>query len=323
MSDEYDVLIKNNTWELVPRPSGVNIIRSMWIFCHKLNSDGSFERYKPRLVGDGKTQQLDVKNAFLHGDLYETVYMYQPVGFRDPVYPDHVCKLRKSLYDLKQAPELGGLFLSQQKYVESIIARVGMSSCKSSATPIDTKSKLSGFSSSPCEDPSLFRSLAGALQYLTFTRPNISYVVKQICLFMHAPMTDHMLALKRVATISRSSAEVEYRGVANVVSEACWLRNFLLELYHPLTKATIVYCDNVSAIYLSENPVQHQCTKRVEIDIHFVREKVARGDVRVLHVPSRYQIADIFSKGLPLILFTDFRDSLSVRPPPAPPEGLY
>lgn len=82
---------------------------------------------------------------------------------------------------------------------------------------------------------------------------------------------------KRQPTLSRSSAEAEYRGVANVVSESCWLRNLLLELHCPIRTATLVYCDNVSAIYLSGNPVQHQRTKHIEMDIHFVREKVARG----------------------------------------------
>ena len=83
-----------------------------------------------------------------------------------------------------------------------------------------------------------------------------------------------------------------------------------------------MYCDNVSAIYLTRNPVQHQRTKHIEMDIHFVREKVARGHVQVLHVPSRYQLADIFTKGLPLILFEDFRDSLSVQKPPATTTGV-
>lgn len=127
---------------------------------------------------------------------------------------------------------------------------------------------------------------------------------------------------KRQATLSRSSAEAEYRGVANVVSESCWLRNLLLELHCPIPQATLVYCDNISAIYLAGNPVQHQRTKHIEMDIHFVREKVARGQVRVLHVPSRYQIADIFTKGLPLVLFEDFRDSLSIRRPPASTAGV-
>ena len=121
---------------------------------------------------------------------------------------------------------------------------------------------------------------------------------------------------KRQPILSRNNAEAEYRGVANVVSDSCWIKNLLLELHCPIQKATLVYCDNVSAIYLSG-----QRTKHIEMDIHFVREKVARGEVRVLHVPSRYQIADIFTKGLPRVLFNDFRDSLSIREPPASTEG--
>ena len=87
-------------------------------------------------------------------------------------------------------------------------------------------------------------------------------------------------------TVSLSSAEAEYRGVANVVAKACWIRQLLDELHRPLPHATLVYCDNISAVYLSTNLVHHQRTKHVEIDIHFVRERVALGAVRVLHVPT-------------------------------------
>ena len=62
----------------------------------------------------------------------------------------------------------------------------------------------------------------------------------------------------------------------------------LQELHIPLSKATIVYCDNVSAVYMTANPVHHRWTKHIEIDIHFVREKVALGDVWILHVPSSH-----------------------------------
>ncbi|GKF47030.1 ribonuclease H-like domain-containing protein, partial [Tanacetum coccineum] len=126
---------------------------------------------------------------------------------------------------------------------------------------------------------------------------------------------------KRQPTLSHSSAEAEYRGVANAVAETCWVRNLLRELHTPLSSATIVYCDNVSAVYLSSNPVQHQRTKHIEIDIHFVWDLVATGQVRVLHVPSRFQYADIFTKGLPSALFEEFPTSLSVRCPPAPTAG--
>nr|XP_040258199.1 uncharacterized protein LOC109776374 [Aegilops tauschii subsp. strangulata] len=91
---------------------------------------------------------------------------------------------------------------------------------------------------------------------------------------------------KRQPIISRSSAEAEYRAVANTVAECSWLRQLLQELLCDVHKATLVYCDNVSAVYLSANPVHHRRTKHIELDIHFVREKVALGRFRVLHVPT-------------------------------------
>nr|GFA19039.1 ribonuclease H-like domain-containing protein [Tanacetum cinerariifolium] len=72
-------------------------------------------------------------------------------------------------------------------------------------------------------------------------------------------------------------AEAEYRGIANAVAETCWIWNLLRELHTPLSSAIIVYCDNVSAVYLSSNPVQHQRIKHTETDIHFVRDLVATG----------------------------------------------
>jgi len=118
---------------------------------------------------------------------------------------------------------------------------------------------------------------------------------------------------KRQSTISRSSAEAEYRAVDNAVAEATWLRQLLLELHTPLRRATLVYCDNISAVYMSSNPVQHQRTKHIEIDLHFVRERVSIGEVRVMHVPTASQYADIFTKGLPSSVFSEFKSRLNIR----------
>ncbi|GKB97224.1 ribonuclease H-like domain-containing protein [Tanacetum coccineum] len=111
--------------------------------------------------------------------------------------------------------------------------------------------------------------------------------------------------------------KAEHRGVANAVAETCWLYNLLRKLHTPLYFATLVYYDNVSAVYLSCNPVQHQRTKHIKIDIHFIRDLVALGHVRVLHVLSRYQFADIFTKGLSSVCLRlylrSFCTSLSVR----------
>ena len=83
-------------------------------------------------------------------------------------------------------------------------------------------------------------------------------------------------------------------------------------LHSPLAKSTLVYYDNISAVYLSTNPVQHQRTKHVEIDLHFVRDRVTIGDVRVLHVPTTSQFADIFTKEMPSSTFSEFRSSLNL-----------
>ncbi|GKD96259.1 ribonuclease H-like domain-containing protein, partial [Tanacetum coccineum] len=190
-----------------------------------------------------------------------------------------------------------GLFLSQRKYALQLIERAHMVHCNPSRTPVDTESKL-GPEGVPVQDPTLYRSLAGGLQYLTFTRPDLSYAVQQVFLYMHDPREPHFAALKHILryvrgtidfglqlyvfikhTISRSSAEAEYRGVANVVAETTWLHNLLRELHSPLSTATLVYCDNVSAVHMSANPVQHQRTKHIEIDIHFVRDMVTAGQV--------------------------------------------
>ncbi|KAJ0640006.1 putative RNA-directed DNA polymerase [Helianthus annuus] len=135
---EVNALHKNHTWTLVPRPFNANIVGSKWLFRTKFPADGSIERHKARLVAQGFTQvpgvdfeytfspvvkaatvrtvlalavinqwhlhQLDVNNAFLHGNLTETIYMEQPKGFVNARFPNHVCKLNKAIYGLKQAP---------------------------------------------------------------------------------------------------------------------------------------------------------------------------------------------------------------------------
>ncbi|GJT23553.1 ribonuclease H-like domain-containing protein [Tanacetum coccineum] len=364
MYDEYNALVKNGTWILVSRPSDVNLVRSMWLFKHKFHADvvkSATIRTVLSLVVSRQwpIHQLDVKNAFLNGDLSETVYMHQPPGFVDSRYPNHgsqVAYLLIYVDDIILTTSFPVL-LQQIKYARQLLERAHMVNCNPSRTPIDTDSKL-GPDGVPVQDPTLYRSLAGGLQYLTFTRPDLSYAVQQgtleLGLQLYASATtslvgytdadwagcpstrrstsgycvflgDNLLSwsAKRQHTISRSSAEAEYRGVANVVAETAWIRNLLRELHSPLLTATLVYCDNVSAVYMSANPVQHQRTKHIEIDIHFVRDMVKAGHVRVLHVPSRFQYADIFTKGLPSALFEDFRSSLSVRPPPAPTAGAY
>nr|GEY94116.1 ribonuclease H-like domain-containing protein [Tanacetum cinerariifolium] len=116
----------------------------------------------------------------------------------------------------------------------------------------------------------------------------ISPMAEEILEMLRVCVAKKSWSSKRQQTISHSSAEAKYRGVANVIAETAWLRNLLREQDSPLSAATLVYCDNVNATYLSANPVQPQQTKHIDIDIHFVHDLVTAGQVRVLYVPSCY-----------------------------------
>ncbi|GJR93540.1 ribonuclease H-like domain-containing protein [Tanacetum coccineum] len=239
------------------------------------------------------------------GDLSETVlFASMPLGFVGLRYPNMILEFDMTdlgalnyFLGISAVRHPTGLFLSQKKYARQLLERAHMVNCNLSRTPVDTDSKLG-------PDGVLFRILL--------------YTLKIVCLYMHDPegVGRHFVALKRILRYVQGTLELG------------------LQLYASATSSLVGYTDAdwtvleefgvvLSAVYMSANPVQHQRTKHIEIDIHFVRDMVKAGHVRVLHVPSSFQYADIFTKGLPSALFEDFRSSLSVRPPPAPTAGAY
>ncbi|GJT21726.1 ribonuclease H-like domain-containing protein [Tanacetum coccineum] len=190
-----------------------------------------------------------------------------------------------------------------------------MLNCKPCRTPVDTDSKLSA-DGAPISDSTLYRSLAGALQYLTFTRPDISYAVQQVCLFMHDPREPHLSALKEDLTMRIG------RVVPLLVDQPLVIVFFPGNISLRASKRQFTLLLDL-VLRLRIGFANAGCRKLAVtlsnyIDIHFVRDLVATGAIRVLHVPSRYQYADIFPKVYLLVIFDDFIPVWKRPCPPAP-----
>ncbi|XP_028053049.1 uncharacterized protein LOC114257489 [Camellia sinensis] len=267
-----------------------------------------------------------------------------------------------------------GYVLSQQKYASKILAKAGMNDCKSYSSPMAIKvSTLSFDADLPLSQPSIYRSLVGALQYLTITRPNLASVVNHVCQFMQALLNSHFASVKRLLryikgilgrglhfssgslilnaysdsdwaknvldrrsttgycaylglnliswsakkqpTVSRSSSEAEYRALAHASIELSWLGMLLAERHCPVPVPTL-WCDNLSAIAMSHNPVFHARTIHIEVDYHFVRERIAAKKLHICYIPTTDQITDIFTKPLSVARFQYLQSKLLVLPSP-------
>ena len=115
------------------------------------------------------------------------------------------------------------------------------------------------------------------------------------------------------AIVSRSSTEAEYKAVANATAEVIWVQTLLKELGVQTPQAAQLWCDNIGATYLSANPVFHARTKHIEVDYHFVRERVARKQLEIKFVPSRDQVADGFTKPLSTRQLENFKHNLNLN----------
>uniref|UniRef100_A0A2N9J1M4 Integrase catalytic domain-containing protein n=1 Tax=Fagus sylvatica TaxID=28930 RepID=A0A2N9J1M4_FAGSY len=490
MVEEMEALQKNSTWKLVELPKDKKTVGCKWVFTVKHKADGSIERFKARLVAKGYTQtygidyqetfapvakintirvllslaanlewplqQFDVKNAFLHGDLEEEVYMDFPPGFSTSSESGKVCRLRKSLYGLKQSPrawfgrfthsmrkygyhqsqsdhtlflkhsnegkvtalivyvddivvtgndimEMGklktylakefeikdlgtlryflgievarskeGIFVSQRKYVLDLLVETGMLACKPIDTPIEQNHRLGEDIDDTPVDRERYQKLVGKLIYLSHTRPDIAFAVSVVSQFMHAPCEKHMEAVYRIlrylksapgkglmlyknghlevegytdadwagsitdrrstsgyctfvggnlvtwrskkqSVVARSSAEAEFRAMAHGICEMLWLKAMLKELGVHSKDPMKLYCDNKAAISIAHNPVQHDRTKHVEVDRHFIKEKLTEGLICTPFVRTENQLADILTKGVSNKIFNSALDKLGIR----------
>nr|GEZ47630.1 hypothetical protein [Tanacetum cinerariifolium] len=269
--------------------------------------------------------QMDVKTAFLHDSLKEDVYVCQPEGFIDADHPSHVYKLKKALYGLKQAPrawydELLTFLLQNHffkgtidltlfirrfhddilvsKYVLEILKKYGMESCDPVGTPMEIKDKLDLDQNGAPVDATKYRSMIGALMYLTSSRPYIVYATCLCARYQAKPTEKHLTDVKRI-----------FRYLWGTINTGLWYsKDFGFELTR-FSDDDYAGCKDIFkitsaiAITISCNPVQHSRTKHIAVCYHFIKEHVEKGMIELYFVKTDYQLADIFTKALPADCF--------------------
>ncbi|XP_071683458.1 uncharacterized protein [Lolium perenne] len=228
MEEEYNALLENKTWHLVPPNRNKNLIDCKWVYRIKKKADGSIDRYKARLVAKGFKQRY-----------------------------------------VKDTLKLGITFIKSSSTLLSAFSDADWAGC------LDDRRSTGGFA--------------------IFVGPNLV-----------------SWSARKQATVSRSSTEAEYKALANATAEMIWVEALLTELGVKLLQKPSLWCDNLGATYLSANPVFHARTKHIEIDFHFVRERVADNRLAIRFISSKDQVADGFTKALPVKKLDEFKRNLNL-----------
>ncbi|GJW02217.1 retrovirus-related pol polyprotein from transposon TNT 1-94 [Tanacetum coccineum] len=297
MQEELNEFERLKVWELVPRPDKVMVITLKWIYKVKLDELGGILKNKARLVARGYHQeegvdveesfapvarleairiflmfaahmnmvvyQIDVKTAFLNGNLREEVYVSQPDGFVDKDNPNHVYKLKKALYGMKQALhawyDMLSSFLISQDFSKGsvyptlfirrdgneLLMKYGFDSCDPVDTSMVEKSKLDEDKEGKAVDPSHYHGMSGTLLYLTASRPDLQFAICMCARCGSAGCQIHVVATigsmqllgdrlvswssKRKKSVAISSTEADYIALSGCCAQILWMRSQLTD----------------------------------------------------------------------------------------------
>ncbi|KAJ0936654.1 putative RNA-directed DNA polymerase [Helianthus annuus] len=250
MKEELASIKRNNTWSLTNLPAGQRAIGVRWVFKLKKNAEGKIIKHKAPLVAKGYVQKkgidfedafapvarietirlllavaakeswvvhhMDVKSAFLNGELVEEVYVTQPTGFEIKGKEQMVYRLHKALYGLRQAPRAWNARLDRslkefgfskcaheqavykENYANKILKLAGMTKCNAAKYPMEHKLRLVKDEKGKEVNPTEYRRVIGCLRYLIHTRPDLSYAVGVVSRFMQTPKESHLAAVKQI-----------------------------------------------------------------------------------------------------------------------------
>ncbi|KAG8488749.1 hypothetical protein CXB51_016615 [Gossypium anomalum] len=320
MHNELHALLQNCTWSICSLPDNRRAIGCKWLFKVKKKANGSVD-----LMKGWPLRQVDVNNAFLNGELTEEICMTQPLGLKRYVQMGLFLNQKKYITEIIHKTGMSRVSATPTPTVSlpKLVASDGSPSFADGhlyrivvgmlqyvcITRLDLSfcvNKLSQYMNSPSE--SHWKAVKRVLRYLIGTLDHGLYLSKgQFALVYYSDAdwassvedrrstTGYVVYLganpvawcsKKQPVVSRSSSEAEYRSLDNCVSELLWVKWLLDELSMPLCQPPVIWCDNASTVSMAANPTHHARVKHVEIDHHFVREKVLDGTLQVNFVLS-------------------------------------
>nr|GEW99969.1 ribonuclease H-like domain, reverse transcriptase, RNA-dependent DNA polymerase [Tanacetum cinerariifolium] len=327
MIAELDSINKNNTWELTTLPKGQKAIGLKWVFKTKKDANGDIIKHKARLVAKGYIQQhdidfeevlapvarmetirlllaiaannkwevhhLDIKFAFLHGDLKEEVYVTQPEGFIKRQDNEKVYRLIKALYGLRQAPRAWNIEL------DNTLKSLDFKKCALEQA-IYTKTSKNSTLLIGVHDYGITYKHNGGNKIHGFS--DSSYGINTlegkgttdiIFYYGESPIS---WSTQKQATVALSSCESEFIVATAATTQALWLKRLLSKLTHSQEEKITIQVDNKSAIALMKNSVFHERSKHIDTKYHFIRECIEKEDIKVEFVNGEYQRADILTR---------------------------
>ncbi|GJV45936.1 retrovirus-related pol polyprotein from transposon TNT 1-94 [Tanacetum coccineum] len=339
-------------------------------------------------IGESRGMGNPVKTAFLHGTIDPTLFIRRfdddilvvqvyvddiIFGSRHPMYTQLFSDLMKSRFEMSMIGEMTfflglqvnqsprGIFINQSNYVLEILKKYGMETCDPVGTPMEIKDKLDLDQNGSPVDATKYRSMIGALMYLTSSRPDIVHATCLCARYQAKPTEKHLKEVKRIFRYLRgtvnmglwytkdsgfeltgfsyadyarckdtfkstsggahflgeklvswsskkqdrttlSTAEAKYVSLSACCAQVLWMRIQLTDYGFHFNNIPI-YCDLKSAIAISCNPVQHSQTKHIAVRYHFIKEHVEKGTIELYFVKTDYQLADLFTKALPVDRF--------------------